>query len=160
MDNINQIRINYLSREEPAVKDGENNRPMLLVEDKCYRVNIHQEKMKQHNQDLWTDEVEEKVLEFVKDNSLDTKCALELKKSICKGLSLLEAVERWLDLFRKPHPKYFPSCSGKSKEEIDVMWKELENDLNQIKGLKKSNIDHYKDDPTPSKWIDLEVAYL
>ena len=135
MDNINQIRINYLSREEPAVKDGENNRPMLLVEDKCYRVNI-------------------------KDNNLDTKCALELKKSICKGLSLLEAVERWLDLFRKPHPKYFPSCSGKSKEEIDVMWKELENDLNQIKGLKKSNIDHYKDDPTPSKWIDLEVAYF
>ena len=159
MDSINQIRINYLAREEPAVNDGEHNRPKLLVEDKCYRVHIHQEKLKQHNKDLWTDEVEEEVLEFVKENSLDTKCALELKKSICRGLSLLEAVERWLDLFRKPHPVYFSSAIGKAKEERDAMWKELESDLNEIKGLKKNNINHYKDDPSPAKWIDFEVQY-
>jgi len=159
MDSINQIRINYLAREEPAVSDGNHTRPKLLVEDKCYRVHIHQEKVQQHNQDLWTDEVEEKVLEFVKENNLDTKCALEFKKSICCGLSLLEAVERWLDLFRKPHPQYFMTALGKPRDERDGMWKELEDDLNQMKGLKKNNLNHYKDDPSPNSWIDFEVQY-
>lgn len=150
-----EIHRDYLARTESST----DNRPALKLEDKVYRVNIHDEKriicykigIKE-----WSDEKENQLIEFIKHNKLDTKCCIFMKRGMVEGLSMVQAYESYMDVLRKPHPEIF----FKYNQDVYEARKRLSENLNNTKGDKSKYPFHFIDDPNPDKWIDHAVKYL
>jgi hypothetical protein len=150
-----QIHLDYLNREEPA----NDSHPHLKIEDKCYKVGLHQHKMKGYNNGLpnWNEEKENQLLQFVSDNGLDTKVCLLMKRFCVEGLTLVESYEKYLDTLRKPHPRYDPSVKGMSDSAAEQKW--LKSIASVSKNVPKLKRCKFLDDPNPDQIFDLRVEY-
>lgn len=148
-----KIHLDYLNREEDATIF----RPALKVEDKCYCVHLHNEKLIGYNDGLknWKQESEDLLLKFIQDNNLDTKVCLSMKRYMVCGLTLEQAYEKYLDDHRKPHPRYHITVNNLSEKEAKLYWEKLI--ANQQKHKKKKQ--SYFDDPNPEQLYDLWVDY-
>ncbi len=148
-----KIHLDYLNREEPETIF----RPALKVEDKCYQVHIHNEKLGGYNNGLinWKQETEDLLLKFIQDNNLDTKVCLAMKRYMVCGLTLEQAYEKYLDDHRKPHPRYHLTVIRLSEKDAKNKWEKTIS--RQQKNKKKKEL--YFDDPNPEQLYDLWVDY-
>jgi len=158
-----EIHQEYLEREEPElIHEGKVSRPALKVQDKCYKFDVHHTKMIYgYNENLpnWSNEQEEELLTFIKDNQLDTKICLYMKQVMVRGLTLVEAYESYLDSKRKPHPVYNPVFGNKTSNEVYKKLQRMNDSRIKLKGLKKQSTFTFLDDPNPSEWVDFAVNY-